>query len=327
MTTLLYTHKACLNHHPGHHHPEAPERLQAVLKAMEAPEFDSVKWVEAPLADPEQIARAHPRSYVDRVLGCIPEEGFLGLDGDTIVSPGSGEAALRAAGAVCAAIDAVMAGKGDSAFCAIRPPGHHAEPDYSMGFCLFNNAAVGAYHARHVHGLKKVAVLDFDVHHGNGTQAIFYNDPDMFFASTHQVPLYPGTGGINERGVENNIVNIPLPPHCGSKEFRDAWSTRILKSLYEFTPDFIIISAGFDAHRDDPLAQFELDESDFAWITKAIMRLSDQFCGGKIVSTLEGGYDLSSLSRSASAHMRALMRLPEKAVETAKQAEAQPVAE
>ncbi len=315
MTVFLYTHKACLDHHPGHHHPEAPERLQAVWKALETPEFEALKWVEAPLAERSQLARAHPESYVERVLDCIPDEGFLGLDGDTIVSPGSGEAALRAAGSVCAAIDAVMQDQADAAFCAIRPPGHHAEPDYSMGFCLFNNAAVGAYHARHVHGLKKVAVLDFDVHHGNGTQAIFYDDPDLFFASTHQVPLYPGTGSINERGVDNNIVNIPLPPHCGSKEFRDVWAERILQRLYEFSPELIIISAGFDAHKEDPLAQMELDESDFAWITKAIMRLSDQFCDGKIVSTLEGGYDLSSLSRSVAAHVRVLMRMPESANE------------
>jgi acetoin utilization deacetylase AcuC-like enzyme len=306
MTTLLYTHPACLEHNPGSGHPERPDRLKAVLAALDDPEFQGLVRREAPMADIEQIARVHPRAYVDRVLQAVPESGTVGLDPDTYLSPASGEAALRAVGAVCAAIDAVMAGEARNAFCAIRPPGHHAEAAQAMGFCLFNQVAIGAAHARAVHGLKRVAVVDFDVHHGNGTQHIFERDPDLFYASTHQMPLYPGTGAASERGV-GNICNAPLPPMAGSDEFRAAMSETVLPALRAFAPELLLISAGFDAHRDDPLAGLNLVEDDYAWATAELLRVAEACCGGRVVSALEGGYDLRALGASAAAHVRALM--------------------
>ncbi len=306
MATLLYTHDACLEHDPGSYHPENPERLRAVLEALRADEFRALEWREAPRADKAQIARAHPSQYIDAVLARVPKNGHVALDADTMMSPGSGEAALRAAGAVCAAVDAVMAGEAANAFCAVRPPGHHAEPTRAMGFCLFNNVAVGAFHARAAHGLNRVAVVDFDVHHGNGTQAMFEADGAMFYASTHQSPLYPGTGARGERGV-GNIVNVPLPPMSGSAQFRQGLGEIILPALEEFMPDFVLVSAGFDAHRDDPLAMLAFTETDYAWATREIMRVADRCCGGRVVSTLEGGYNLSALAASAAAHVRELM--------------------
>jgi acetoin utilization deacetylase AcuC-like enzyme len=306
MTTLLFTHPACLEHDPGSYHPESPDRLRAVLAALDGEEFAAVERREAPRVDRADLARVHPHAYVEAVLEAVPASGHVGLDADTIVSPGSGEAALRAAGAVCAAVDAVMAGEARNAFCAVRPPGHHAEPARPMGFCLFNNVAVGALRARHAHGLTRAAVIDFDVHHGNGTQAMFEADPDLFYASTHQYPLYPGTGGAGERGV-GNIVNVPLRPGAGSAPFRQAFSDVILPALDAFRPDFLLISAGFDAHRSDPLAQLELDEADFAWVTARLCECAARHCAGRLVSTLEGGYDLNALGASAAAHLRALM--------------------
>jgi acetoin utilization deacetylase AcuC-like enzyme len=306
MTTLLYTHPACLEHDPGRHQPESPARLRAVLEALDAPEFARLELREAPEAALDDIARVHPRSFVERMLAAVPAEGHASIDADTVLSPQSGRAALRAAGAVCAAVDAVVAGEAGNAFCAVRPPGHHAEPGRAMGFCLFNNVAIGALRARMAHGLARVAVVDFDVHHGNGTQARFADDPSLFYASTHQFPLYPGTGAARETGV-GNIVNVPLPPMAGSRQFRLSIEREILPALDAFRPEMVLISAGFDAHKRDPLAQLMLDESDYTWVTEQLLEIARHHAGGRVVSTLEGGYDLVALGASAAAHVSALM--------------------
>jgi acetoin utilization deacetylase AcuC-like enzyme len=306
MTTLLYTHPACLEHDPGRHHPESPERLRAVLAALQDPEFSALERREAPEAALDDLLRVHSRLHVQQILGAVPKSGHIGIDADTIMSPASGEAALRAAGAVCAAVDAVMSKEAGNAFCAVRPPGHHAEPGRAMGFCLFNNAAIGALRAREVHGLGRVAVVDFDVHHGNGTQAAFESDGSLFYASTHQYPLYPGTGAASETGV-GNIVNAPLRPMSGSDQFRFAMSQRILPALDAFRPELLLISAGFDAHRSDPLAQLLLDEADYVWVTEQLLEIAYRHAAGRVVATLEGGYDLTALGTSVAAHIRVLM--------------------
>lgn len=306
--TLLFTHAACAQHDPGRYHPESPARLAAVLGALQAPEFDALHWKEAPRATREQLARVHPLAQIDRCLSAVPETGYAGIDGDTILSPGSGEAALRAAGALVAAVDALMTGEDKTAFCAVRPPGHHAEPDVAMGFCLFSNVAVAARHAMAAHGAKKVAVVDFDVHHGNGTQAVFWDDPAVFFASSHQSPLYPGTGAREERGAHNQMVNAPLPPGAAGEHFRAAWEGAILPALDRFRPELIILSAGFDAHRDDPLANLNLLESDFAWVTDKLLELAGKHAQGRLLSSLEGGYNLEALAASAAAHVATLMK-------------------
>ena len=306
MTTLLFNHPVCLAHFAGEGHPERPDRLHAVLKALESDAFAELDRREAPKAAIEHITRVHRPAYVETLLEAVPKEGLVGIDGDTVLSPDSGEAALRAAGALIAAVDAVMKGEAETAFCAVRPPGHHAEPDHGMGFCLFNNVAIGAAHAREAHGAARVAIVDFDVHHGNGTQAMFEADPLVFFASTHESPLYPGTGAKNETGV-GNIFNAPLAAMSGSDEFRQAMENDILPALADFLPELILISAGFDAHVDDPLASLRLDESDYGWITARIDDIAQECCGGRVVSTLEGGYDLDALAASAAAHVRALM--------------------
>ncbi len=310
MTTLLYSHPACGEHDPGPMHPESPARLAAVLAALDAPGFAALERREAPPATPEQLTRVHPQAYVEAVFEAIPETGHASLDADTTVSPGSGEAARRAAGALCAAVDAVMAGEAGNAFCAVRPPGHHAEPARPMGFCVFNNVAVGALHARAAHGCQRVAVVDFDVHHGNGTQAMFWDDAELMFASTHQMPLYPGSGEALERGAHGNIVNAPLAPGAGSGEFRNAMSEAILPALRRFEPEFLLISAGFDAHADDPLAGLRFHEDDYAWATAELLEVARTFCDGRLVSTLEGGYNLEALAASAAAHVSALMSAP-----------------
>jgi acetoin utilization deacetylase AcuC-like enzyme len=307
MTTALITHPDCLQHELPPGHPERPARLQYVLNALDAPEFAALIRKEAPKAPIEALARAHSQGYVRDILGSIPKSGFASLDSDTIASPGTGNAALRAAGAVILAIDMVAGGEVRNAFCAVRPPGHHATPTQAMGFCLFNNVAVGALHARATHGLKRIAVVDFDVHHGNGTQDIFTPDADLFYASTHQWPLYPGTGRLNETGAAHNVVNRPLPPGASGTEFRNAFETGILPALSAFRPDLLIISAGFDAHKADPLAQLRLEEEDFAWATEQICAIAAKTCSGRVVSALEGGYDLEATARSARAHVRALM--------------------
>jgi len=306
VTTLLLSHPACIAHDPGDFHPESPARLRAVLSALEAEEFAPLERRQAPRAEIEDIARVHPRDFVEAVLAAVPKEGHVGVDPDTILCPASGEAALRAAGAVVAAVDAVVTGEAKNAFCAVRPPGHHAEPDRAMGFCLFNSIAVGAARARAVHGLERVAVVDFDVHHGNGTQAMFERDAALFYASTHQYPLYPGTGAAGERGV-GNVVNVPLRPGSGSAEFRRAFGTAILPALDDFEPSLILISAGFDAHRRDPLAQLMLVEEDYRWATEQLLACAARHAQGRLVSALEGGYDLQALAASAAAHVRALM--------------------
>lgn len=310
MRTALITHQACFDHCPPAGHPESPKRLEAVLRAIKSIRFKGLDELNAPLADREAIRRAHGSELVERILDLFPpvasQKGLVRIDADTAMSAGSALAALRAAGAVIAAVDRVASGEFERAFCAVRPPGHHAERDRAMGFCLFNNIAIGALHARAAHGFKRIAVVDFDVHHGNGTQDIFYNEPDLFYASTHQSPLYPGTGDTSERGVANNILNVPLPPGADGKAFRAAFTSKILPTLDVFAPDFVLISAGFDAHRDDPLAGLNLDESDFEWATREICNLASKHCDGRVVSALEGGYDLKALAASSVAHLRAL---------------------
>jgi acetoin utilization deacetylase AcuC-like enzyme len=306
MTTLLYTHPACLDHDPGRYHPESPARLRAVLAALDDPEFARAERREAPQAALDDLMRVHSGRHVESVLRAVPKTGHVAIDADTVLSPASGEAALRAAGAVVAAVDAVMAREADNAFCAIRPPGHHAEPQRAMGFCLFNNAAIGALHAREVHGLARVAVVDFDVHHGNGTQAAFEAEGSLFYASTHQYPLYPGTGGTSETGV-GNVVNVPLRPMAGSSQFRSALTQRILPALDAFRPELVLVSAGFDAHKSDPLAQLMLDEADYTWVTERLLEIAYRHAEGRLVATLEGGYDLAALASSTAAHVRVLM--------------------
>jgi acetoin utilization deacetylase AcuC-like enzyme len=307
MTTTLITHSACLEHDTGAGHPERADRLRAVLEALDHDTFRELDRREAPLAELDALARVHDVMYVDTILGNVPSHGYVMVDGDTVMSPGSGEAALRAAGAVCAAVDAVLSGAADNAFCAVRPPGHHAEPGRAMGFCLFNNVAIGAQHARAKHRLTRIAVIDFDVHHGNGTQAAFENDPDLFYASTHQSPLYPGTGNSTERGIRGNVLNVPLPPGASSDAFRHAIEREIVPALDAFRPELVMISAGFDAHRADPLASLALSEADFAFATAALCDVARRHAAGRLVSTLEGGYNLAALAASAAAHVKALM--------------------
>lgn len=312
MTTLLYTHLACFDHRTGPHHPESPERLRAVLDGLSGPAFAALERREAPRAERGQIARVHETAYIEGIFRDLPAADLLHLDADTVVSAGSGEAALRAAGAVAAAVDAVIQGEAQNAFCAVRPPGHHAEPGQAMGFCLFNNVAIGALQARAVHGLQRIAVVDFDVHHGNGTQAVFWADPDLFYGSTHQWPLYPGSGRAEERGAgRGNIVNMPLAPQSGSAEFRAVIETVLLPRLEEFSPQLVLVSAGFDAHAADPLANLNLVEADFAWVTEMLLDVAARHAQSRLVSTLEGGYDLRALAGSVAAHVAALMaRLP-----------------
>ncbi|HZK90065.1 MAG TPA: histone deacetylase family protein [Stellaceae bacterium] len=307
MTTLLYTHPSCLEHDPGQYHPETPARLKAVLDALSAPEFAGLERREAPEASLDDLTRVHPPRFVERLLAAVPEAGHVGIDADTVMSPQSGQAALHAAGAVVAAVDAVVAGEARNAFCAVRPPGHHAEPNRAMGFCLFNNIAIGALRAREVHRLARVAVVDFDVHHGNGTQAAFWDDAALFYGSTHQWPLYPGTGSSGETGSAGNIVNVPLPPMSGSQAFRQGMERLLLPALDAFAPEMVLISAGFDAHRSDPLAQLLLEEADYTWATRRLLEIARRHAGGRVVSTLEGGYDLIALGASAAAHVRALL--------------------
>lgn len=302
----LYTHAACIEHQPGPGHPESPARLLAVLAALDHDRFAALDRVEAPRATLEQLARVHGSAHIERVFTAAPKDGLTRLDADTAMSPGSLEAALRAAGAVCAAVDAALAGTALRAFCAVRPPGHHATRDAAMGFCLFNNVAIGAAQALAVHGLKRVAVVDFDVHHGNGTQDIFAREPRVLYVSSHQMPLYPGSGERSECGV-GNIVNAPLPPGTGSEEFRAQWHEALLPRIAAFRPQLILASAGFDAHRLDPLANLDLNAEDYAWLTRRLVELADVHAGGRLVSSLEGGYSLTALRASAAAHVAALM--------------------
>jgi acetoin utilization deacetylase AcuC-like enzyme len=301
----VYTHPACLDHQPGPGHPECPARLQAVLDALHAA-FPSLDWREAPLASREAASRVHAAALVDAVFDAkFDGAALLRLDADTAMSPASPEAARRAAGAVIAAVDAVLAGEVPRAFCAVRPPGHHATGDTAMGFCLLNGIAIGAAHAVHAHGLSRAAVVDFDVHHGNGTEAIFATEPRVQYLSSHQHPLYPGTGLEDDVGV-GNVVNAPLPPRSGSTAFRDAWRTRLLPALEAFRPQLLLVSAGFDGHRLDPLADLELGPEDYRWLSAELADLAGRHCSGRLVSVLEGGYSLTALRECSVAHLRGL---------------------
>jgi acetoin utilization deacetylase AcuC-like enzyme len=309
MATLIFTHEECLRHDTGPGHPESPQRLEAVLAALRTPEFGALRWEEAPLGSMQQVQRVHAASYVEAVQRTSPRDGYRLLDaGDTVMSPGTWNAVMRCVGAACAAVDAVVRGEAGNAFCATRPCGHHAEADRAMGFCVFNQAAIAALHARHVHGLKRVAVVDFDVHHGNGTQHCFEGDADLFFGSSHQSPFYPGTGTRAERGVAGNVVNIPLPRGTGSATFRQLMRDEMLPALRRFAPELLIISAGFDAHELDPLGGLAFTDDDYAWVTRELLALAREHAGGRVVSTLEGGYSAEGLAGGTAAHVRALMQ-------------------
>jgi acetoin utilization deacetylase AcuC-like enzyme len=310
MATLLLTHPSFVAHDTGAGHPERPDRMRAIDKVLAHDIFKDLVRAEAPLRDDveEQILLAHPEAHLAkmRAIADRPLEFPTHIDGDTVVSAGTWEAALRAVGAGLAAVDAVIDGKAANAFCQVRPPGHHAEADRAMGFCLFSNAAIAALYARKKHGAERIAVVDFDVHHGNGTQDIFWSNKDMFYGSTHEMPLFPGTGAVSERGV-GNIHNAPLRARDGGEQFREAVESRILPALHDFGPDILIVSAGFDAHQADPLANLRLVEADFLWATEKLAATAKRHCNGRIVSMLEGGYDLNALARSVAVHVKALM--------------------
>jgi acetoin utilization deacetylase AcuC-like enzyme len=309
MTTLLYMHPSSLEHDTGPGHPESIARMRAIMAVLERKEREGalagIERREPPRATRVQLERVHTARYVDGVLRAEPASGHVRLDPDTVMSPGSGEAALRAGGAAVAAVDALIGGEADNAFCALRPPGHHAEAERAMGFCLFNSVAIGARQALDVHGLEGVSIFDFDVHHGNGTQHSFEREPRVQYLSTHQWPLYPGTGARDETGV-GNIVNRPLPAGTGSREWRRVVEADILPAIDGFAPALIMVSAGFDAHRADPLAMLELVEDDYAWVTARLVELAGKHAKGRVVSVLEGGYDLTALANSALAHLNVL---------------------
>ncbi len=305
MRIQVYTHALCLDHQPGPGHPESPSRLRAVLHALDDPACARSERIEAPAATREQLARVHEPAMIDALFAAAPAQGHVHLDADTVMSAHSLGAALRAAGAVCAAIDAVFADARRRAFCAVRPPGHHATHDTAMGFCLFNNVAIGAAHALATQAIERVAIIDFDVHHGNGTADIFAGEGRVLYASTHQSPLYPGSGGVRQRGVDN-LVHVPLAAGSGSREFREAFVSRILPELDRFAPQLLLVSAGFDAHRLDPLANLNLDAEDYAWVTGELVAIAERHAGGRVVSSLEGGYSLAALHESTIAHVNAL---------------------
>jgi acetoin utilization deacetylase AcuC-like enzyme len=307
MTTALLTHPDCLAHVNPPGHPERPERLRAVLGALEGEEFAYLVRIEAPLGDDAAILRAHPRSYLAALEARAPQEGLVPLDADTVLGPHTLRAARRGVGAVVAAVDMVMSGEVGNAFCACRPPGHHAERSLAMGFCYFGNVVIGARHALEVHGLERVAIVDFDVHHGNGTQDLVWDDARILFASTHQMPLYPGTGAAEETGAHGQVVNVPLPPGASGGVFRAGMLGRVLPALEAFRPEMVFVSAGFDAHARDPLANLNFTDADFAWATERICEVAARHARGRVVSTLEGGYDLSALASATAAHVRVLM--------------------
>ncbi len=307
MALLYLTHRDCALHDMGEGHPESPDRLRAVWQALDRQEFAELIRDQPGEATREQLERVHPPDYVEAILRIRPAEGeSVPLDGDTLMNAHSARAALLAAGAAVQAVDEVCTGQVRRAFCATRPPGHHAERRRPMGFCLFANAVVAARHAQAVHGVARVAICDFDVHHGNGTQDVVQDDPSILFCSSHQMPLYPGTGAAEETGC-GNVVNAPLRPGSGSEAFRAAWQETLIPAIRAFAPGLVVISAGFDAHARDPLAQLRLTEGDFAWVTEALCAVAAECCGGKVVSLLEGGYDLHALAASTAAHVRALL--------------------
>ncbi|CAN7497436.1 histone deacetylase family protein [Bosea sp. LjRoot90] len=308
MTTLLISHPSSLRHVTPSGHPERADRIRAVEQALEEERFTALQRVEAPEGTLAQVLLCHPAAYADAIIAAAPQDGLVQIEADTIMSPGTLPAALHGVGGAVHAVDEVMTRRATNAFSAMRPPGHHAESDKAMGFCFFNNAAIAARHAQAAHGAERVAIVDWDVHHGNGTQEIFWGDASVLYASIHEMPLYPGTGAPSERGEHGTIVNAPLRAGDGTDAFRDAFESAVLPRLEAFQPDLVIISAGFDAHWRDPLANINLKEADFAWATQKLMEIADRHAGGRLVSILEGGYDLEGLSKSAAAHVIALMR-------------------
>ena len=299
MTTLVISHPACLAHDMGEGHPEQPDRLRAIEGALESEVFQMLARDVAPRAEISAIARVHPLDYIETIRAGTPTQGRTAIDDDTSMSPGTFEAALRSAGGAIFAVDEVMTQKVRNAFVATRPPGHHAEVATPMGFCFFNNAAIAARHAQAAYGAERVAIVDFDVHHGNGTQQIFWDDKTVMYASTHEMPHYPGTGSIGERGAHDQIVNAPLHAGDGGKAFREAMEIAILPRIEAFSPDIVVISAGFDGHHRDSLANLNLVEADYAWVTRSLVEIAKRRCGGRVVSVLEGGYDLDGLARSS----------------------------
>ncbi|MGH1413810.1 MAG: histone deacetylase family protein [Pelagimonas sp.] len=304
MTTALITHADCLDHVTPDGHPEQVARLEHVLHALAGLD---VQRVAAPLALDADVLRVHPQSHLDRLKAAQPVAGHAQLDADTWLSPGSVNAAFRAAGAVIKAVDMVLGSEVQNAFCAIRPPGHHAEKQTPMGFCLFGNAALAAKYALDHHGLSRVAVVDFDVHHGNGTQDLLWDEERALLITSQQMPLWPGTGDRNERGKHGQIVNVPLPPESTGAEMWTAYEAKVFPKLREFAPELVIISAGFDAHQDDPLAQLNWSTEDFRRLTQELCKIAEETAQGRVVSTLEGGYDLQALAASTKAHVEALM--------------------
>lgn len=307
MTTALFTHEDCLKHETPSGHAEQVARLEHVLKALDAPQFDDLLRKKAPLVADDDLLRVHPMSHIMDIRDSAPEGGIVQLDADTFMSPGSLSAAYRAAGACVRAVDLVLSREVSNAFAAVRPPGHHAERSTPMGFCLFGSVAVAAKYALEAHGLKRVAIIDFDVHHGNGTQDLVEGDSRILFASSHQMPLYPGTGAADETGSANNVLNVPLAEGSGGAQMRAAYAESILPFVARFKPELILVSAGFDAHRADPLAGLNWETEDFSWLTHQICDLAKQTCSGRVVSSLEGGYDLEALAEAAAAHVEILM--------------------
>ncbi|MBO1020506.1 histone deacetylase family protein [Methylobacterium sp. SD274] len=305
--TVLFHHAAAFEHRTPHGHPERPERMKAVQEALGTADFSGLDRRSPEAAALESVFLAHPEEWVRAILRSVPSEGLAHLDSDTVLSPGTMDCVLRGVGAAVQGVDLVMTGAARNAFSAMRPPGHHAERTKAMGFCVFNNAAIAALHARKVHGAERVAIVDWDVHHGNGTQDIVWSDPSVLFCSTHQMPLYPGSGAVSEEGEHGTIVNAPLKPFADGDAFKEAMRSRILTRLEAFKPDLIVISAGFDAHWRDPLANLMLEAEDFAWATSQVMEIADRTCDGRIVSLLEGGYDLKGLGDSVAAHVSVLM--------------------
>ncbi|MCF6444527.1 histone deacetylase family protein [Nereida sp. MMG025] len=303
MATALISHPDCLDHVTPPGHPEQVARLDAVMGALEGMDLVSVS---APFAAEDDLLRAHPKAHLEAIRAAAPQSGWRSLDADTHMSVGSLSAAMRAAGANVKAVDMVLGAEVQNAFAAVRPPGHHAERETPMGFCLFGSVAIGAKHALDHHGLDRVAIVDFDVHHGNGTQDLVEDDPRILFCSSHQMPLYPGTGHAHETGAHNNVLNVPLPGGAGSRAFREAITTQVVPMIERFKPELLLISAGFDAHMNDPLAGMMLREDDFEWVTHQLCDLADRFCDGRVVSSLEGGYDLDALAASTAAHVRVL---------------------
>jgi acetoin utilization deacetylase AcuC-like enzyme len=307
LSTHIYFHNDCLEHITPPGHPERPDRLRAIEEILKTERFQTLQWVEPSEADSQLLTLAHPEEYLDRIRESIPEQGMALVDADTSVSPKSWHAVLRAVGSAIDGVDALFTGKADNIFAATRPPGHHAEKNRAMGFCLVNNVAIAARYAQKKYDIERVAIIDFDVHHGNGTQDIFWDDTSVLYASSHQMPLFPGTGALSETG-SGNIFNAPLSEGDDSYHFREAYESRILPAVADFEPDLVIISAGFDAHARDPLGGINLAAHDFDWVTGKLMDIAGHHCNNRVISMLEGGYDLTGLAESAAVHVNRLMK-------------------